>query len=780
MTASHDSKEPRVDALTFQRFSDSKVAVYLCFLIAALTIICYWPVHSHQFVSFDDEHYLFDSGYVAKGLTWSGVTWALQTGYFSNWHPLTWLSYMLDSQIYGMSPGGFHVTNLLFHVTNSLLLFLLLKSMTQRLWPSALVAALFAWHPLHVESVAWVSERKDVLSTFFFLLTLFSYFRYVKEREDSRAVPNRASRYYLLSLVFFILALASKQMVVTLPCVLLLLDFWPLERISLMSSRKELASSALTLVREKLPFFALAFAASVVAFAVQKASGSVSSIDALPVRFRFANALFAYVAYVSNHFWPTNLAAVYPLSSQFSFMGVIAAALFLGAVTAFVVFRSRQDPFLFVGWLWFIGTLVPVIGLIQVGAQARADRYMYIPAIGLSIAFVWGVDALCRHWPRRFHLLALPAIAGLAALVVCTRVQVGYWHDSEKLFRHAIESVPGNYLGYNGLGKALEDMGRKDEAIRAWNEALHLNPDYPEAQYNLGTSLLAGGNVEQALPHLQTAVKGTPNNANAHENLGNAYLKLDRLAEATTQFASAAALAPDNAVFMQVLGMVLLKQSKWNEAATMLTEALKRDPKSADANRNLGIARINQGNRPAAIRLFSEAVRLEPRNSDIRFNLGLALLEDNQPAQAAEQFTECLQLNPTETRSHYRLAVALSQQHQIKGAIFHYREALRLTPDFPDAMNELARLLACAPEADLREGAEAVRLAEKASAMTNNQQAHMLTTLAAAYAEVGRFQDAIATAQKARDLAASNGQNALASKAGELLVLCHSGRPLRE
>ena len=269
-------------------------------------------------------------------------------------------------------------------------------------------------------------------------------------------------------------------------------------------------------------------------------------------------------------------------------------------------------------------------------------------------------------------------------------------------------------------------MGRKDEAIRAWNEALHLNPDYPEAQYNLGTSLLAGGNVEQALPHLQTAVKGTPNNANAHENLGNAYLKLDRLAEATTQFASAAALAPDNAVFMQALGMVLLKQSKWNEAATMLTEALKRDPKSADANRNLGIARINQGNRPAAIRLFSEAVRLEPRNSDIRFNLGLALLEDNQPAQAAEQFTECLQLNPRETRSHYRLAVALSQQHQIKGAIFHYREALRLTPDFPDAMNELARLLACAPEADLREGAEAVRLAEKASAMTNNQQAHML------------------------------------------------------
>ncbi len=723
MTASHDRGVSHFNVLAFQRFNDSTLARWVCLLIAALTLLCYWPVRSHQFVSFDDEHYLFDSGYVSKGLTWSSMTWALQTGYFSNWHPLTWLSYMLDAQIYGMSPGGFHVTNLLFHISNSLLLFLLLKSMTQRLWPSALVAALFAWHPLHVESVAWVSERKDVLSTFFFLLTLFSYFRYVKEREGSQPVPNKASSYYLLSLLFFMLALASKQMVVTLPCVLLLLDLWPLQRISLNSSRRELASSALLLVREKLPFLILAFAASAVAFAVQKASGSVSSIEAIPMRLRLANSLF---------------------------------------------------------WLWFIGTLVPVIGLIQVGSQARADRYMYIPAIGLCITLIWGVDAFCRSWPRRFHVLAIPTVVGLAALVVCTRVQVGYWHDTEKLFRHAIAAVPGNYLAYNGLGKALDELGRKEDAIRAWNEVLRLVPDEPAAQYNLGTSLLAEGKGAEALPHLQAAVKGTPNNANARENLGNVYLKMDKLAEATTQYASAAALAPGNAVFLQVLGTVLLKQSRWSDAATVLTEALKLDPKSADANRNLGIARINQGKRAEAIRLFSEAVRLQPDSSDIRFNLGLALLEDNQPGRAAEQFAECLRLNPNETRSHYRLAVTLSQQHQVKDAIFHYHEALRLTPDFPDAMNELARLLACAPEAEVREGAEAVRLAEKACAMTNNQQADMLTTLAAAYAEAGRFQDAIATAQRARDLAASNGQNALAAKAGELLALCQSGRPLRE
>jgi tetratricopeptide (TPR) repeat protein len=780
MTASHDRGASRVSLLAVQRLSDSALAAGIGLVLATVTLLCYWPVLFHQFVTFDDVHYLFDSGYVSKGLTWPGVVWSLQTGYFSNWHPLTWLSYMLDAQIYGMSPGGFHLTNLLFHAANSVLLFFLLKSMTQRIWPSALVAALFAWHPLHVESVAWVSERKDVLSTFFFLLTLFSYARYIKEREISPPVPNHASRYYLLSLLQFILALASKQMVVTLPCVLLLLDFWPLQRISLSTGRKDFVSSALVLLREKLPFFALAFGASAVAFAVQKASGSVSSFEAMPIRLRIANSLIAYIAYLSNTLWPANLCAVYPLSPHLPLIAVLSAAFFLGAISACFVLRVRQNPFLLVGWLWFVGTLVPVIGVIQVGSQSRADRYMYIPAIGLSIALVWGINSLCHSWPRRFQVFAVPSIAGLAACLFCTRVQVGYWHDSERLFRHAIAAVPNNYLGYNGLGKALDDLGRKEEAIRAWNEAIRLVPEFPEAQYNLGTSLLGQGQPEEALPHLRRALKGTPNNANAHENLGNVYLKMDKLAEATAEYASAAALAPDNPVFLQVLGSALLRQSKWSEAATVLTEALKRDPKNADANRNFGIALVNQGKRAEAIRYFSEAVRLEPGNSDIRFNFGLALLEENHPQRAAEQFIECLRINSNDTRSHYRLAVALSQQHKTRDAIFHYHEALRLTPEFPDALNELARLLACAPEDDLREGSEAVKLAEKACAMTDNKQANMLTTLAAAYAEAGRFQDAIAAAQRARNLAASNGESALAAKAGELLELCQSGRPLRE
>jgi protein O-mannosyl-transferase len=813
MTASHDREASRFELITTQRLNESGRDAFICLLLGLVTLFCYWPARSHQFVSFDDGHYLFDSGYVSKGLTWPGVIWALQTGYFANWHPLTWISYMLDAQLYGMSPGGFHLTNVIFHIANSLLVFLLLKSMTRRVLLSAIAGALFAWHPLHVESVAWVSERKDVLSTFFFLLTLFSYFRYVKEREKCPPFPNKASRYYLLSLLLFMLALASKQMVVTLPCVLLLLDLWPLQRFSFNSTRSESLSVGLVLVREKLPFFVLAFAASAIAFAVQKAGGSVSSFESVPAQLRVANSLLAYVAYISNSFWPVNLAAVYPLSSHFSFIGVAGAAIFLGAVTVVFFLRVRQYPFLLVGWLWFIGALVPVIGLIQIGSQSRADRYMYIPAIGFSIAVIWGLDALCRFWEGRaflgaaesgkpiadhrfpgkleqpisekirafrFQILAFPLIVALAALAVCTRVQVGYWHDSEKLFRHAVAAVPGNYLAYNGLGKALDDLGRKEEAVKAWNEALRLDPEYPEAQYNLGTSLLGQERVNEAFPHLAAAVKGDPNNANAHENLGNVYVKMGELAKATVEYAAAARLAPDNAVYLQVLGSVLVRQSKWSEADTVLADTLRLDPKSVDAHRNLGIVRINQGKRTEALRLFAEAVRLQPGNSDNRFNLGLALLEDNQSERAAEQFAECLRLNPKETRSHYRLAVALSQQHQVKEAIFHYHEALRLTPEFPDAMCELARLLACAPEAELRDGSEAVTLAERACAMTNNQQAAMLTTLAAAYAETGRFKDAIITAQKAKDLAANSGQNALAAKAGELLALCQSGRPLRE
>jgi tetratricopeptide (TPR) repeat protein len=689
---------------------------------------------------------------------------------------------MLDSQVYGLNPRGFLLTNLLLHTANPVLLFLLLKAMTKRLWLSALVAGLFAWHPLHVESVAWASERKDVLSTFFLLCTLLAYVRYVTissaPTNENRVAGSDASRFLLLALLFFALGLMSKPMVVTLPFVLLLLDYWPFQRFDVFEFRS-LRSALPRLLREKLSFFLLAFAASIVTYAVQKNGGAVSSVTDFSISRRIANALVAYAAYLSKTIWPVNLSAVYPMPLQLHVGQIFLCAALLGILTVLFAMFARNRPFVVTGWLWFVGTLVPVIGLVQAGAQAMADRYMYIPSIGLFVLIVWGLESFLSARVSNKPIFIAASVVTLSACVVCTHIQLGYWRSSETLFRHAVAVVPDNYLAYDNLGKALQDQGRKDEAISCWNKAVLLAPQYAQAQYNLGTVLLEQGKEEEAILHLKAAVKAAPGDANAHQNLGNAYLKLGNLASATVEYAESAALMPEVPIFRRVLGSVLLRQSRWSEASTVLADALKLEPTSAEANRNLGVALINQGRGAEALTYFSEAVRLQP-DSEMRFNFGLALLDQHQPARAAEQFAECVRLNPNETRSHYRLAAALSQQHDLKGAISHYREALRLTPEFPDALNELGRLLACAPEENLRDGVEAVRLAEKACALTNNQQANMLTTLAAAYAEAGRFHDAIAAAQKAHDLAASSGQNALAAKAGELLQLCQSGRPLRE
>lgn len=793
MTSSHDKGPRRFNPAiaVFQRFNDSTLTACICALLAAVTALCYWPITSHKFICLDDQHYLFDSPHVASGLTWQGVAWAFKTGYFCNWHPLTWISFMLDSQLYGLNPRGFLFTNLILHTANTVLLFLLLKAMTGRLWPAALVAGLFAWHPLHVESVAWASERKDVLSTFFFLLTLLAYTRYVKlfkdKDKETRAsdldhqVPdaNHASRFRLLALLFFAFALMSKPMVVTLPFVLLLLDYWPFRRFDIFefnSTRSRLPR----LLSEKLSFFAFAFAASIVTYAVQKTGGAVSSGASFSIFRRVGNALLAYLTYLSKTVWPTHLSAAYPIPLELHAGGVVLATVLLGTLTVLFALCARRHPFVIVAWLWFLGTLVPVIGLVQVGAQAMADRYTYIPSIGLFVLIVWGLDAFSVFEVSKQQIFVIASVAALAGCLACTRIQIGYWRDSETLFRHAVAAVPDNYLGYDNLGKALEDLGRKDEAISYWRKAVEIVPEYAEAQYNLGTVLLEQGKEEEAIFHLKAAVKATPGDVNPHQNLGNAYLKIGKLAEATVQYAEAATLEPNIPMFRRVLGLVLLRQSKWNEAALVLSDAIRLEPGSAEANRNMGVALINQGRGTEALKYFTEAVRLQPGDSEMRFNLGLALLDESQPARAEEQFTECIRLKPDETKSHYRLAVALARQHKVNEAVVHYREALRLTPDFPDALDQLARLLACAPEAELRDGAEAVNLAEKACAMTNYQQAELLTTLAAAYAEAGRFQDAIAAAQKARTLAVSNGQSALVAKAGELLELCQSGRPLRE
>ena len=683
------------------KLTKNQLTALICLALALVTTALYWPISHHDFVNFDDDDYITNNSHVQAGLTWGGVIWAFQTGAAANWHPLTWLSHMLDCQLYGLYPGGHHSTNLLFHVVNTLLLFLWLRQLTGALWRSAFVAALFAWHPLHVESVAWAAERKDVLSAFFWMLTLMAYTRYARRvRGDNWQVTRTASflsrvtchvsPYYFLALFFFACGLMSKPMVVTLPFVLLLLDFWPLNRFSSFQSQissseepstlnhQPSTESAFRLIYEKLPFFALTLAAGVVTYFVQTSGRTLWSPAERPFSSRVANALWAYERYISKTFWPADLSIYYTHPYHWPVALVIGAALLLALWSGLFLLRARQNPYLLVGWFWFLGTLIPTIGLVQVGSQSMADRYMYIPSVGLFILVAWGINDFLNWRPHWRRITTFAGGVALAGCLVGTEIQLSYWQNSIKLFRHAIEVTTDNFVAYTCLGETLSDLGLKKEAMMLCGEAVEISPNSPVAQYNFGMALLQNDRLDEALAHLDAAA------------------------------------------------------------------------------------------------------RLAPHNSEVQYNFGLFLLLHNKSDEAASHFAAALVERPDFAEAHYHLAQALSQQHKSKEAIFHYREALRLKPDFADALNELAWILATAPDSGLRSGTEAVQLAKRACELAQNQQAAFLTTLSAAYAETGRFSDAIATAQMAGKLAQTAGQKKIAAQDGELLKLYQAGYPFRE
>lgn len=713
---------------------------------------------------------------------------------------------MVDCSIYGLNPAGHHLTSLLLHICNSLILFGLLRRMTAALWRSAFLAALFAWHPLHVESVAWAAERKDVLSTLFFLLTLCAYAKYAqyvqREAKDQGPGSNRPGSpiWYRIALVLFALGLMCKPMLVTLPFVLLLLDFWPLRR--LIESPHTIRAALTPLARltcEKLPFFALSAASSVITYLVQHDGGAVSGLSTVPITLRVANALLAYCRYIGKTIWPANLVAIYPLPDHIPPLAPMVAALGLAAVCGYVLLRRRVQPYLVTGWFWYLGTLVPAIGLVQVGAQAIADRYTYIPSIGLFLVVTWGATdflAACRiqasgnpnfksalnslKVSSRFDVWAIIGSLSLLSCMLCTWFQTRYWHDGETLHRHTLKVDPSNYVGYEHLGIALAESGRLDEAICFVSQSARLSPSYAEAHYNLGTMLLQQGRLEEALASLKTAVKLSPTDANAHHNLGNVYLRLKQLPEATAELASAAALKPEDAPVRLVLGDVLLSRNMLDEAAILFSEVLRLEPNNLEGHRDLGVAFARQGKLNEAIRQFAEAVRLDPTRPELRFNLGLALLDAGRSDEATIQFQEILLRNPNDTSTHYRLATALMRQHDSKGAVAHFREAVRLSPEFSDALTELAWILATAPDSELRAGEEAVQLARQACNLTEYKQPRTVAALAAAYAETARFPDAVATAKRARDLAVAGGQQDVIATAESLLKVSEAGHPFRQ
>ena len=510
-----------------------KLRVVICMALAAGTFALYCPLLWHGFLNYDDPDYIVSNPHVSSGLTWSGIIWAFKTSYVGNWHPLTWISHMVDCQIFGLHPAGHHLMNVLFHTANALLLFILLNQLTGAIWRSAFVAALFAWHPLHVESVAWAAERKDVLSAFFWMLTLITYVRYVKGRENRQHTQSIIN--YILSLLLFTCALMSKPMVVTLPFVLLLLDFWPLQRLNL--------SSLPRIILEKIPFFGLVFASCAITLFAQK--HAIWSTASLPFSFRLANALMSYVRYISKIFLPTDLALIYPYPHSWSPVAVATAVTVLAALSIIFIFQAKRFPYLLTGWFWFLGTLVPAIGLVQVGVQAMADRYTYLPSIGIFMLATWGVSDLLNLSQRKTQICALAGGAALIACLVLTSIQLSYWRSGVTLFAHTVDVTTDNYAADDCLGKVLDNLGHPNEAATFFEKAVSLEPTYPMGQFDLGMNLIERGDSSHAAYHLAVAAQLYPGNPVMQYDFGVLLLRQGDTKDAATHFTAALADKPD-------------------------------------------------------------------------------------------------------------------------------------------------------------------------------------------------------------------------------------------
>jgi tetratricopeptide (TPR) repeat protein len=560
-------------------------------LLALITLLAYLPASRDGFVNYDDQDYVTENSVVQKGLTWTGIKWAFTTGHASNWHPITWLSHMVDCELFGLNPGAHHLVNVLFHTANVVLLLVLLLRLTGELWPAAFIAALFAWHPLHVESVAWISERKDVLSTFFALLTLLAYVRYAQRRSrvEGResmakssvpALDPRPSTFdYALALIFFALGLMAKPMLVTLPFVMLLLDYWPLKRVT---NDQWQVSKVMRLTLEKWPFFLLAAVSCIVTFLVQsqRSGDAVASLELIPLHYRFCNALVSYGLYLLKMFWPVGLAVFYPLPDHLTWllMAATTSAVVLVIISSFVWRAGRARAYLPVGWLWFLGTLVPVIGLVQVGGAALADRYTYIPSIGVFIAVTFGICALADRFQFPKKATAAAAVLILATCLILTENQLRYWHDSETLFAHALAVTKNNHVAHVNLGVALEQKGKLNEALAEYRAAEQLAPELYHTHNNLGNLLDNLGHPNNALTEYRWAVLLNPSLPSLHNGAGMVLAELGRFDEAMGQFKEAARLDPTYPWAHLEIGKMRLKQGRDAEAIDEFREALRINP----------------------------------------------------------------------------------------------------------------------------------------------------------------------------------------------------------
>jgi tetratricopeptide (TPR) repeat protein len=650
---------------------------WICLALTFTTAAVFYQVCTYDFTNYDDPKYIFENPNIQAGITPKAIKWAFTTDYASNWHPLTWLSHMLDWQLFGPKPWGHHLTNLIFHIANTLLLFIVLKQMTQKLWQSAFVAALFALHPLHVESVAWVTERKDVLSTFFWMLTMWAYVRFVSR-------PKITS--YLLVLVFFALGLMSKPMLVTLPFVLLLLDYWPLNRLNLKSGKAGSKYSLPYLLIEKVPLFAMTLVSCVATFIIQREGGAMVPFT---LQVRVSNALVSYVEYIGKMIWPSRLAMFYPhLGKNILILHIVISVVLLLAVTILILRFAKSRRYLVTGWLWYLGTLVPVIGLVQVGEQALADRYTYIPLTGLFIIIAWGLPELLGKWQYQKIALWMSSLIVLSALAIFTYLQQQYWKNTLTLCEHALRVTDNNYQAHFCIAYTLLEQDRIEEAIQHSTEAFRINPNNTNVITMLGAALHRAGRIDEAIYYYKMALKIRPNLSYAHLNLAAICANKGELDEAVRHYRIVLETM-DTIPIHSDLGNTLLKLGRFKEAAEEYRKVFSAKPNDPYALNKFGYALMQAGKFDESILIYNKALQIAPDLIELRFNLGLALAGSNKLAEAAKEYEKILLIQPQNVTAHNGLATVFFQQGKLADAVKEYRESLRIKPDDPNVLNFL-------------------------------------------------------------------------------------------
>jgi tetratricopeptide (TPR) repeat protein len=721
-----------------------RVTFGICAVLAGITWLVFGQTVAHQFVNYDDPQYVHENAKVVAGISPENVFWAFTHTVGGNWHPLTVISHMSDCQLYGLNAGGHHFTNVLLHTIAVILLFFVLRKMTATSWQSAFVAALFAIHPLHVESVAWISERKDVLSAVFLMFALGAYIRYVRTLS---LTP------YLLLLLVFVLGLMSKPMLVTVPFILLLLDYWPLKRLAPDVAAKsdhprsvEKRTNLRRIIIEKVPLLFLSLASCAATLLAQRQF--IDPIGHLSLMDRLGNAAVATVGYLRQLVWPSGLSVFYPHPRHsLSVVQGLMATLFLFAVSAATFTYRRKYPYFLTGWFWFLGMLVPVSGIVQVGEQARADRYTYLPQIGLYVLTTWFVADAVSSWRRRQRMLLATTMAASIVLLVCIAwKQTTYWRDGRALWMHALAVNPQNDTAHIGLCDLDLRENRLDDAIFHARKALEIRPDSPDARSHLAVALSASGQNEEASIHFQKILEAHQSRPRVHYNLATLLLNTGQLDEAIAEF----------------------------------EKELRIQPEFVEAHNNLGIALTSKGELDRALAHFAKTIELDPRLPKVHQNIAMILLRQGHVDQAIVHLQKELRVNPASAGAHNDLGIAWSQQGRIDQAIDEWQKTLKLQPGNLTAYCNLVWVFATFPDAAIRSGAKAVALGERALQLSGKTDPRIYRLLAAAYAENGQFDKATETARQGSQLAIDQGNYVLANTLESNIDRYRRSLPLRD